>query len=201
MRELLTVIIDLLFPPSEHQLLIRKYTDKSIDLYNLDVFNETLYLSSYSNPVVKAAITENKFCNNQEATLILSELLNIWINKQPQNLVFIPIPLGPKRLRERGYNQVENILKNTNVPITTRNDILQRKKDTEPQSQLAKLKRQKNIKDAFICDSLKMSEFKNTRIVLIDDVITTGSTMVAARASLVPHLDHTSTITCLSIAH
>ncbi|MCA9356692.1 ComF family protein, partial [Candidatus Kaiserbacteria bacterium] len=182
MSKLLTVIIDLLFPPSNHQLLIRQYKNNDKNLYFNQIFNNTQCLSKYSEPVIKAAITENKFNNHKNATRILSGLLEIWIEKQSSKIILIPIPLGPKRYRERGYNQVENILKEIKSPAIIRTDILSRPIDTEPQSQLDKFARQKNIKNAFKCSGAKLAELENVKIVLIDDVVTTGATMGVARA-------------------
>ena len=97
--------------------------------------------------------------------------------------VLIPIPLHPKRYRHRGFNQAEKIAKafsrNRQLPMSKK--ILIRRKYTQPQADLTKQARQKNIQNAFAPSSeiLKLGEkpLVGKNIVLIDDVWTTGSTM------------------------
>lgn len=89
----------------------------------------------------------------------------------------IPIPLHKYRNRERGYNQSFLILKalaKKNKNIIIRNNILQKQRNIKPQSSLNKLERKNNIKNAYtITNKL---EIKNKKILLFDDVFTTGST-------------------------
>lgn len=87
----------------------------------------------------------------------------------------IPVPLHKKRLKERGYNQAEelaNILsKEINKPLDK--SILIRVKDTPPQATLKMSERITNPKGAF--ETTTSTKFKTC--ILVDDVITTGSTM------------------------
>ncbi len=87
----------------------------------------------------------------------------------------IPVPLHKRRFAERGFNQAELIAKifseQTNVPIL---DCLKRQRYTKQQARLDRDKRQKNLDNAFLLHSL---ELKNKKIILVDDVFTTGSTM------------------------
>lgn len=91
--------------------------------------------------------------------------------------VILPVPLHRSRLRQRGFNQAvllgSKISSHLSIPM--RSDILLRTKATEPQVELSAAERKLNVKDAF---SVKSSEqLIGKRILLIDDVITTGSTM------------------------
>lgn len=86
----------------------------------------------------------------------------------------VPVPLHPKRQRERGYNQsllIAKILSDQmNIPI---NLSCYRQKETTVQS-LTKLKhRKKNVKDAFATDT----NFQGQTIAIVDDVITSGATV------------------------
>jgi len=99
------------------------------------------------------------------------------------NVVLVPIPLHPRRLRWRGFNQAELlgelIAKNLGIKFVP--DLLIRVKNTEPQVKLDKDQRQINIRRAFALN--KNSQFDNLEIcnfVLFDDVWTTGATLKEA---------------------
>lgn len=89
----------------------------------------------------------------------------------------LPIPIHKKRLRERGFNQAtllaKGIAKNVGVQVVT--DALVRHRNTSPQSSLDREARQTNIVGAF---ELKKKEVvRNKRILVLDDVYTTGATV------------------------
>lgn len=87
----------------------------------------------------------------------------------------LPVPLHPKRLSERGFNQAleiaKPIAKQLKIPLATH--FCQRNKYTKPQSDLSGSERIKNITDAF--GIKKYSPAKH--IAILDDVVTTGSTV------------------------
>lgn len=91
--------------------------------------------------------------------------------------LIIPIPLHRLKKAERGYNQSEFIAKGlsieSKIPISTK--AVKRKKFTETQTHLSALERQQNVRDAFRVNKQKFIEGKT--ILLVDDVITTGSTI------------------------
>jgi len=89
----------------------------------------------------------------------------------------VPVPLHLKRLRQRGFNQAillgEIFAKKWGTPLSRNN--LQRIRWTEPQVNLGAHERAVNVKGAFAVDSVK--ELSGKRILLVDDVYTTGSTV------------------------
>ena len=96
------------------------------------------------------------------------------------NLVLIPIPLYKSKLRKRGYNQAQllalGLSKKLNIPMI---DILIRVKNTRSQVGLERKKRIENIAGAFsISPNILISQYLN--IFLVDDVLTTGSTLLEA---------------------
>jgi ComF family protein len=89
----------------------------------------------------------------------------------------IPVPLYRARYRERGFNQsqvlAEGISGVINVPLLK--GVLRRKKNTKDQTYLNAKQRAENVKDAFIIAKPEMINGK--KIILVDDVMTTGATL------------------------
>jgi len=94
--------------------------------------------------------------------------------------VFVPVPLSAAKLRKRGYNLAEilakELSKKFNFPVQ---NILERTKETKTQVGLSNLQRRLNIKEAFVVKNQKF-KLKNQNIFLVDDVVTTGSTLLEA---------------------
>lgn len=95
----------------------------------------------------------------------------------------IPIPLGKKRRKERGYNQVAMVA----IPLSMQLGLdylpsaLARAKETRSQVGLTASERQENVKNAFIADGKKVN---GRSIILMDDVSTTGATLSSAAETL-----------------
>ncbi len=94
--------------------------------------------------------------------------------------VFVPIPLFPSKLRKRGYNQSEILAKELGKRFKILvKDVLKRTRDTKTQVGLSNVQRKGNIKDAFKILNPN-SSILNPNILLVDDVVTTGSTLKEA---------------------
>ncbi len=100
----------------------------------------------------------------------------------PVDLV-IPIPLHSERKRKRGYNQAELLVEIMNRPLEWEYDprALLRHRRTVPQVGLDIEQRRKNVQGAFLAEETLVA---NKRILLVDDVCTTGSTLDAAASVL-----------------
>jgi len=98
--------------------------------------------------------------------------------------VIIPVPLHKNRLKERGYNQsacfAQGIAEKLNIPVEENNLI--RPKATETQTHRSRFARYENMKDVFTIANPEQLAGKH--ILLVDDVVTTGSTLEACGAEL-----------------
>ncbi len=91
-----------------------------------------------------------------------------------------PIPLNIKKLNNRGFNQAEIIADFFNRFLKLKKvDWLERKKETEPQAQMkTKKERRSNVKGVFVVKNKR--KVKKARVVLVDDLLTTGNTIFEA---------------------
>ena len=93
--------------------------------------------------------------------------------------VLLPVPLSRKRLRQRGYNQSEQLALGisdvTHLPVITK--ILRRTHFHQSQTQLSRRERQENVEDMFELHDSSMLQGKH--VLLIDDICTTGATLLA----------------------
>lgn len=122
---------------------------------------------------------------------ILEELSELSVMENFTNPILIPIPLSPKRYRERGFNQAELICRELikinnlrdSVDIKLEKNILIKPKETEHQARIKdRNARLKNIVGSF---AVKNNEkIKNRNIILIDDITTTGATLSEAKKVL-----------------
>ena len=120
-----------------------------------------------------------------------------WISRLGIDAI-IPVPLHRKRRRERGYNQAElfakEIGKRTGIPVETK--LLYRCINTRPQKELNDQERKKNLKKAFtiaqnivqlrkvLLVALGRAIVCHPKVLLVDDIYTTGSTVDAAAECL-----------------
>jgi len=96
----------------------------------------------------------------------------------PADLI-VPVPLHPVRLRERTFNQAELLARSLSeeLAVPCENDLLIRCRPTRPQTDLTREERSRNVRGAF--DLRGQTRLKGLRILLVDDVLTTGSTAEA----------------------
>ena len=100
--------------------------------------------------------------------------------------VIIPVPVTEKRLKERGFNQSfiisEEISSLTNRPVL--HNVLRKTRETADQFTLSKDERRKNIRGVFAVTDRKRMEVAGKRVLLVDDLFTTGYTVREASRAL-----------------
>lgn len=107
-----------------------------------------------------------------------------WVDPALEEADFvIPMPLAIPRLQERGYNQ-SALLARSLCSSKTLENVLLRVIDTSAQSSLDRKDRQNNVRHAFAMEPTRHGIVTNKRIVLVDDVMTSGASMAAASTTL-----------------
>lgn len=93
--------------------------------------------------------------------------------------VIIPLPLAKKRRRQRGYNQSMELARGvsevTGLPVW--NQIVRRTRFVKSQTQMGRQERMENVADVF--EAKDLSAIRGRHVLLVDDVVTTGATMMA----------------------
>lgn len=193
-------ILDFILPPRAHYEIVRKLSEDSvISLPKSDkVLNSDwiIPLFQYKDNRVKAIIWELKYKENTKplptiGQLIFDEIVNIisdiiMFNKNAEFLL-VPIPMTDKAKIERNYNQSELISKAILEHDTQRILIyapqwLLKIKETPKQSHSeSKEERMKNLENCFEANKNISGKY----VFLIDDVVTTGSTLKEARKTLI----------------
>ena len=177
----------------------------SFDVKNLCLLCDKPTFNSLTHPMCKrkhsidgcfSALTYNKTTQKliynfkykpylKDLTAVLSDLFyesiiqNEYFNNElkKSGWVFSPIPLSSSKLKKRGYNQSEilakELSKKFNFPVQ---NVLKRVRETKTQVGLSNIDRKLNIKGVFDLNNQK-SIIKNKNVFLVDDVVTTGSTL------------------------
>lgn len=203
MLDIFNKFIDYILPPHPSVLALRQEkSDNFIRFFAPQKYGNCFTLSEYHNKLINSAIIANKFHNDRHASKLLAVLLDQWLYTLPKKqTVFIPIPLSKQREKERGYNQVLNILQametRENVSII---NLLHKAKDTTPQTKLNRQERLNNMTNVFVFSSANLT-LQDKRLVLVDDVVTTGTTMRSAYQVLSENVPKDTEIICLALAH
>lgn len=127
-------------------------------------------------------IVDYKFHNNPGLSSAFSLLLSStpWVEPALDAAdKVLPMPLSKQRLKTRGFNQAL-ILARQLAPDKTDHRLLLRIKDTPPQSSLRRADRLNSLDHAFAVEPLLIGQLKGARLVLIDDVMTSGASLYAA---------------------
>lgn len=95
----------------------------------------------------------------------------------------LPLPLGPRRLAERGYNQALELARRL-APRKVDARSLVRGRETAPQTTLDRTDRQRNVDGAFVVDPVRAPALRGAHLLLVDDVMTSGASLSAAALAL-----------------
>lgn len=144
--------------------------------HHFDAARAALVYEGASRDLIHAFKYRNKTHLRRPLALLAIEYLSEFVQLRSADVI-IPVPLHRKRLQSRGFNQAvllgEIFSAHWKIPLDRHN--LRRTRWTEPQVNLSADDRRVNVKDAF---SLRNpDQIRGRRVLLVDDVLTTGSTV------------------------
>ena len=151
------------------------------------VHRATAYFHFYKGSPFQKLLHELKYRGNKEVGLVIGKHAGIDLLSSPDFWsvdVIVPVPLHPKKQAKRGYNQSEWIAKGLsealNKPIDTTHLIRIRENTTQTKKSI--FERYQNTSGIFALTD--KSAFRKKHVLLVDDVLTTGSTLEACMVAL-----------------
>lgn len=182
LRSIYGAFCSLLFPPTDTARLVAEVSPEVLGrlLSPTTLAEHTIGLLPYRHPLVRALIIEAKFHRNVTAYerlgLVLGDFLTTFeedrLALSDKRMVLIPVPLGANRRKERGYNQIEEVLQKNKRPYDT--TLVLRTEETRPQTTLTRNQRLENVVNAF---KVVAHIDPDTLYIVVDDVTTTGATL------------------------
>ncbi len=165
-------------------------------------FDATVVVTDYEAPL-DLLIQELKFRGQLALAPLFGDLLLQAMRQLPRAAwpsMLAPVPLGRRRLAERGFNQAleigRTLARGLGLPLRAR--LLERCRDTAPQTLLAPGERRANLRLAFEVPPASRGLVGGQHVGIIDDVVTTGVTLDEIAATL--KRAGASRVTCLAFA-
>ncbi len=150
----------------------------------------TAYLKFIKSGKVQTVMHYYKYKNYPEIGTVLGRWFAQDLLQNQANFdwdLIVPVPLHPKKLKKRGYNQSEFFAKGLaevlNIPHMP--NIMIRKSHSDTQTRKSRIARWKNVEQIF--SVVDKEQIKNKHVLLVDDVITTGATLEACALQLERH--------------
>ena len=153
-------------------------------------------LFDYQSRTVKSLIHLLKFKNNMRVRKFfalcicdtLTSLSSDMMIFENRRAIIVPVPMSKNELRERGFNQIEELLSEVNKisegNLDIRYDILEKIRETPRQTHLGREERSKNIRNSMRVKRGAESRVKDQIFIVVDDVYTTGATFDETRRAL-----------------
>ncbi len=156
----------------------------------------------YYNDIAKKLVAKLKYTADFKVMKIIGVLLSNLISRYEYDMidVVLPVPLHKSRMRQRKYNQSAILGRIISQKISKKcyEDILIKVQNTPYQSDLNQRQRLKNLKNCFSIKETKKCFLKDKNVLIIDDVITTGSTLNECSETLLRH--GVNSVYCISFA-
>lgn len=193
LKECGRTLLDLLFPLHERERRVARLTPDALSVSPVER-DGIVTLMPYTDALVRDTIRALKYKTRPEAARLCADVLHDYLVdactdasllETYTSIYVVPVPLGKRRLRERGHNQVRLVLDQLpkGSDLYTVRECLVRIRETKKQTTLSRRERLENVSGAFACIP-ETPSLANTLAFLIDDVSTTGATLTEAALPL-----------------
>ncbi|TSC61781.1 MAG: phosphoribosyltransferase [Parcubacteria group bacterium Gr01-1014_48] len=201
LKKIIRSILDVIYPPRKAERSWRNKTAEELTAFlpaaPAHLHTNIYALFDYKNAIVRDIIWSLKYDGSPEAANLCAKLLyDIIVAEVAEQALFltmekpllIPIPLSRKREQERGFNQCVRITNeleklDNNRCFALCKNILIKQRDTPSQTKSQnKQERAENLRGCFNIPN--PDDVRNKDIIIVDDVMTTGSTLAEATATL-----------------
>ena len=168
------------------------------------IFRATAFCSFHKEGLIQHLVHQLKYKNKREIGTYLGLLfgLDLVENEDFQSVdILLPIPLHPHKQKKRGYNQSEAICDGIAKGMQKECDykLLVRTTDTQTQTKKSRYNRWENVSQIF--KVLHPEQLEGKHILLVDDVVTTGSTLEAVAQILLEIPNAKVSVACLAWAN
>jgi len=193
-------ILDVLYPPTCvscqkagewlcEDCLASIYVEQKTE--KLQGFSSVTVCGHYANPILRRVLTTFKYrsayCLREVLGAILKRFRHEYVSPWPwareSSMTITPVPTDQRHVRERGFDHAAvcaDVVREILVPWGTRDELLERVKQVTAQAALpADERRQANMKNTFVA-----KKCVTTPVLLVDDILTTGSTIQEAARAL-----------------
>lgn len=189
--------LDVILPERERAARVRKRTMSDFTLVPTEhslLSARVTTLLDYRDPAVTDLVRALKYEHSGHAAKLCAEVLADYLQEDISNMrrfsareiLLVPMPLHESRVRERGFNQMQKVLSHLPKEFSdgslcrTSHTALIRTRATQQQARLSRSERLRNVSDAFEADE----SVRGTHVILVDDVTTTGATLISAAKTL-----------------
>jgi len=198
-RDVLESMLDAVLPPRGRTMRTKRMTVENISLSPAShalLGTAITTLMEYQQKDVQDLVQSLKYDGGARAASLCAAVLAEYLAEElsseklfsAREILLVPVPLHSSRARERGFNQIELVLRS--LPKEFRDgtrarlapEVLVRSRATAPQTKRSRSERLSNVAGAFAVPHPE--RVKNRRVYLIDDVATTGATLVNAGNAL-----------------
>lgn len=169
----------------------------------VDLMQAVAFLHFRKGGRTQRLLHEIKYNKRQDLGKRMGQLYGQELAKSPHFIkpdLIIPVPLHPKKLKLRGYNQsaciAEGLGLALNIPVSLIH--LRRNLHTETQTRKSRFARYENMQEAFLVKNA--NELEGKHLLLVDDVVTTGSTLEACIVCLKQSTEVHISLACLAYA-
>lgn len=159
------------------------------------------YIKYYKKGIGQTLLQKIKYDNKPDLAFFIGYRMGLeFIPPKPGFEIILPVPLHKKKLKKRGYNQAdyfaEGISKSTGIIWSP--DIICRVKNNPSQTNKSRIERIKNVEGVF--QIKKIDSIVSKKILVVDDVITTGATLSACSEALEKTGAHVAGVASIALA-